>query len=263
MRIHSQNLKKEDKTNDIIHWRCWIHLKESTVISFCINIPSNFFHININLCENGWGEEAVGFSIAFGLIGLWFGIKNKWLYKKLEVITKRKESNLANGRTVGVSFHSGSVWVSLWEDPMESRSVDPWWWHFSINFRDLIFGKSNCDVEILQEGKTGINMPEGIYESRFKVERRIWKRPRWFFKKVQESIYFEIPKGIPHWGKGENSWDCGMGAVFGIGSDWKGNVIKSAEEVAISCIKTRQKHGSLHDKSYSQWFDGLFKENMK
>ena len=106
-------------------------------------------------------------------------------------------------------------------------------------------------------------MPEGEYDATYKVERRTWKRPRWF-PLVKESIYFEIPIGLPHEGKGENSWDCGMTAITGTGTHWDGDVHAATKRVAMHAIETRMRYGSLNDPGYAKWReDGLKRREEK
>lgn len=251
MYFHSQNLKKEDRTKDWIHWRCW--LGQDTQLTFCIIIPSRFWHVDIDLCQNGWQEEAIGFSIACPLFAIWIGFENKWLYRILEPITKRKGQKYTNGRSIGLSYHSDTIWINLWDDPMESRGVDPWWWSFSFNWKDFILGRRKCTTEMLKEGSVKIDMPEGDYDATYKVEKWIWKRPRWPFAKVREDISFKFPIGVPHEGKGENSWDMGMDATMGTGVEWKGSLRTAIEELTINLIKGRLRYGPLTSPEYAKW----------
>lgn len=261
MRFHSQNLKKEDRTKELINWRCWWYITEHTEFTCQIVVPSHFWHIDIDLCKNGWQEEAIGFSIACPLFAIWLGFRNNWLYNILEPITKRKDQKYTHGRNIGLSFYGGTLNIHLWADEMESRSVDPKWWDFHIDFKDLILGRSKYSKEILEEGDTQIVMPEGDYPARYKVEKATWKRPRWF-KLVKEYIEFDIPIGIPHEGKGENSWDIGMDGTFGIGEEWKGNVHEATKKIALRCLETRQRYGSLNSADYAKWRkDGLKRIN--
>lgn len=204
----------------------------------------------LSLCER---EDAVQIYIDMWLFSLFISTSNHKLYNWLEPITRRRGSKYTNGRQIGLRFFSNALWVSIWEDPMESRGKDPRWWRFHIDFADLILGKRKHTREVLQSGQVTIDMPEGEYPATYEVERRTWKRPRWPFPKVHETIDFDIPAGIPHEGKGENSWDCGMDATFGIGVQWEGNINKAAESVSMRCLQTRKRYGRLADPSYGEW----------
>lgn len=244
--MHWQNLKKEDRTKHLVHGRAWIG-------EFNIewSIPTRFWHIHLNL--NHYDEAAIGLSIALGLFSFHIETRNRWLFNQLQKITKRKDQTYTNGRIIGISYHARTFWFSLWDDPMESRGVDPWWWKFNFNWEDFFLGKAKHNLEILQEGEAKIDMPEGSYDATYKVEHRTWKRPLWPFKTQRTAIYFDIPVGIPHEGKGENSWDMGMDATFGTGTEWEGNVYAATKIIALDALKDRQRHGSLSDAGYAKW----------
>ncbi len=255
MYFHSQNLRKEEKKKHLIHWRCWWKLTDSTELTFAISIPSSFWHIHLELCENGWQEEAIGLDIACPLFAIWTGFENRWLYSQLEKLTRRKGQKYTGGRVIGISFHSGTFWFSLWETPMESSSSDPKWWRFTFNPMDFFFGRTKHTEEVLQEGDTSIDMPEGKYDATYKRFVSYWKRPRWPFTDKIHRISLEIPVGIPHEGKGENSWDCGMDATFG--STFPAPEHESLHEIverfSIRELEQRQKYGSLSSPDYEKW----------
>ncbi len=121
-----------------------------------------------------------------------------------------------------------------------------------IQFDDLILGKAKHNLEVIKEGDTMIDMPEGKYETHYKIQRRTWSRPRWF-PKMKEEVSFDIPIGIPHEGKGENSWDCEMDATFGCGTYWDGKLHEATKRIAMNCLKDRQRYGSLNSPEYAKW----------
>lgn len=251
MYYHSQNLKKEEKGH-LVNWRCWIGDSDKTQLTFAITIPSRFWHIDLDLI--GY-DESLQFSIACPLFAIWIGIDNRWLTQKLQKITKRSDQSYSNGRTLGVRYHDGTFWFSLWEDPMEWRSKDPKWWKFNFNPVNFFFGRQKHSEKILQEGGVKITMPEGVYEATFKRFISTWKRPRYPFAQSLHRISIDIPVGIPHEGKGENSWDCGMDATFGstFPIEEHDSIYKIAKEFAIKELVTRQRYGSLDSSEYLKW----------
>ncbi len=261
MNFHWQNLKKEDRTKHLLYGRCWLghdlfHAEWS--------IPSNFYQLKLSL--NSHGETAIGFHLAVGLFSIYLSTENRKLFKFLQPITKRKDQKYTNGRVIGISYHSGTLWCSLWEDPMEWRSKDPKWWKFNINFADLLFGKAKYSEKILDEGDTVIDMPEGVYEATYKRFISFWKRPRLPFAKHIDRISLTLPVGIPHEGKGENSWDCGMDATYG--STFPASQYETLYEItkrfAFSCLEERKKYGSLNSPEYAKWREeGLEKLKTK
>lgn len=244
--FHWQNLKKEDRTKHLLNGRAWLGEFE-----FEWSIPTRFWHIHLNL--NYYDDAAIGLSIALGLFSFHIENRNKWLFRQLEKITKRKDQKYTNGRIIGISHHARTFWFSLWDDPMEHRGVDPKWWKFNFNYEDFLLGKAKHKLEILEEGKAKIDMPEGDYDAAYKVEKRTWKRPRWPFTTTKTSIYFDIPVGLPHEGKGENSWDMGMDATMGTGTEWTGKLNEATKKIAMEALKTRQRYGSLNSPNYAKW----------
>lgn len=68
-----------------------------------------------------------------------------------------------------------------------------------------------------------------------------WKRARWFtHKNVRASV--DIPAGIPHPGKGENSWDCGEDRTYGLTTK-ADTVEKAIAAVVESSLRDRRRYG--------------------
>ena len=138
---------------------------------------------------------------------------------------------------------------------MEHRSKDPWWWDFTIDPMEILFGKRQYSEKVLEEGETTIDMPEGVYTATYKRFISYWKRARSPFVRSLHRISIDIPVGIPHEGKGENSWDMGMDATFGVTMpvEEDESIYDIARRFAMSCLKERQKYGSLHSPDYAKW----------
>lgn len=142
---------------------------------------------------------------------------------------------------------SGEWWVDMNDQPRKR--------HFYWFLWDKILGRDKYTEKVLQEGGVDIDMPEGVYHATFKRFISYWKRPRSPFTRSMHRISMDIPVGIPHEGKGENSWDMGMDATFGVTMPAEENesIYDIAKRFAISCLKTRQKYGSLHSPDYAKW----------
>jgi hypothetical protein len=52
----------------------------------------------------------------------------------------------------------------------------------------------------------------------------------------------DIPGGIPHPGKGENSWDCGMDGVYGLSCEAT-TVDEAVAAVHACATKNRERYG--------------------
>lgn len=120
-----------------------------------------------------------------------------------------------SGRDIGFRIHDGALWLELWNDPMEWSSRDPKWWHYTIHPMDLIFGRmKHSDGIVFDKQDVLIPTPEGGYPATITMREEVWKRPRWFAKKLRRA-HIEMKEGfaIPFPGKGESEWDCGEDAT--------------------------------------------------
>lgn len=248
MYFHSQNLKKEDGEKGLVHWRCWLGNRPG--LAFSISIPSRFWHIHLDIAT---GEDALGFSIATPLCAIWLSLEHYPLQRFLSKLVDGKRGY--GGRVIGISFHDSTFWVKLWEDPMGWSSTDPKWWSFTIKPLQIIFGKEKYSEVVKDEGEMLIDMPEGKYEATYKRFTSYWKRERAWWTKSIERIEVEIPVGIPHEGKGENSWDMGMDATFGTTRpcNHRKPIWVIAKQIALDALKDRQKYGGLSDPGYAKW----------
>jgi hypothetical protein len=59
---------------------------------------------------------------------------------------------------------------------------------------------------------------------------------------VRDGVKLDIPGGIPHNGKGENSWDCGDDGLWGCGGD---TVEEAIGHAVSSVLRSRRRYG--HD----------------
>lgn len=132
-----------------------------------------------------------------------------------------------------------------------SSKKDPWWRGFHIGPTQL-WGRTRTVTETIESGSTGVPMPEGVYPAEWTLEKRTSSYVRWpgtlrdrvRGKRTWQSYWIKIPEGIPHEGKGENSWDCGMDGLFGIG----GSSVEDAVANAVrSSLRDRTRYGGPHD----------------
>ena len=199
-------------------------------------------------------DTAINFSLHLLLVTLYVGLDSRRLYQFLNTVTRRKGEKYTNGRSIGIEFREGGLYIDLWNDTMEWSSTDPKWWRIHIDFADLILGEQKYSTTPIESGESFIDMPEGRYFATYEVSVEAWNRPRWPLPLVRESIYFKIPAGIPVEGKGESSYDIDMDATFGRGTEWKGDVRSAAKRVALLCLEGRQRRGALSSPAYAKWF---------
>lgn len=230
--------------------RAWWHFGHRGCIHTEISWWSHWCHLGVSSDDEGWTLHAALPPIAIWLVFDWCGL---WLPQRLVDLTWEtppRQVWLPEGRTCDISFSNWTLQIVPWGKVMEWASKDPWWVHgVRIDFKNLLLGRERCDASVLQENiPVLVPMPEGVYAAVAKRERRTWKRPRWFAS-TRDSVWLEIPKGIPHAGKGENSWDCGDDGLFGIGGDTLEDAIGNAVK---SVLRDRKRYGHASDAAVSE-----------
>lgn len=148
-------------------------------------------------------------------------------------------------REFDVYWHGGCLWITHpfeRSGGWESRSSDPWW-RKAICFHvvDWLIGKARYEETKGAPFEAIVPMPEGSYKVIATPSRATWRR-RWYWPTlVRDSVWLDIPGGIPHSGKGENSWDCGDDGLCGIGGATVDLAIGNA---VSSALKSRRRHGT-------------------
>lgn len=203
--FHYQNLnERPDKTTGVPYQaRCWIGQDPTLRLEW--NLFSNFCHIGITLLDY---SDALMFKIAFPPFAFWLGIDDRRLsslfYKKWPY-----------GKEVGISIHDGSIFYEFWSRPGYWDNKTPKWRSGSFNVIDFVFGRREYSSKILEEKEIDIPMPEGNYPAKIKITLDSWKRKRGITKRIKRA-HIDMVKPIPFPGKGENSWDCGDDACYGV-----------------------------------------------
>lgn len=146
--------------------------------------------------------------------------------------------------SLSIYWLDGCLWISHpfeREGGMEWRSSDPWWRKaICLHVVDWILGRQRYERTTGEKFQVVVPMPEGCYLAMATPERCVWRR-RWYVPvKVRESVWLEIPGGIPHAGKGENGWDCGDDGLCGIGGKNTEDAIANAVR---SSLKDRRRYG--------------------
>lgn len=152
----------------------------------------------------------------------------------------------------GIDVHDWAIWFHPWANLWEWNRKQPWWRQtYAFHIKDFLLGKQRCEKTTIREDIPAcIHMPEGNYHGKAQFEVYSFKRPRWFgWKRL--STWIEVPKGIPHSGKGENSWDCGDDGIWATGCE--GHDIEKAEEnFRQAVMRNRKKYGYASEKAVSE-----------
>lgn len=248
------------KASDPKDHRMWIYWgdKGSNIGLELGKIPSwdLGFHLN-------FGTENITLGLYLFLFDFYITLDSqrihRWLNKHPNHFFKKTweegspEGSYWEERAIGLKFYfrqfifTGEWWTNMNNEPRNR--------YFYWVIPDKIFGRNKYTEKVLKEGDIEIDMPEGVYKATYKRFMSFWKKPRLPFIQKMERITIEIPVGIPHEGKGENSWDCGMDATFAstFPVERGESIYAIAKRFAMSCLKTRQKYGSLHSPEYAKW----------
>lgn len=248
--FHSQNLN-EDETGKAkgwpVHGRCWLYVK-----------PRRTARLEWVL----WSKN-LGFSIKTdsedGGLSLHASLPPVSLYLTLPIPVRKylqgdfwKRWNESTGGfpdshkyssfiLADIRFHDQALfWEFLKFDWGWSNRM-PKWMNGAFHVTDFVLGRQRCDTKVVSVHEAGIPMPEGNYPATIKLERITWKRPRWFpMTKRYASVDLKI--GIPHQGKGENSWDCGEDALHGMSCE-----ASTVEDAIAATVKSALRSRRCYD----------------
>lgn len=210
--------------------RSFLYLTERIVFKQEIAWARSFCHVSFGFDgEDGWGV-----SLALPGLAVWWRLAGVF-----PRINKERE--------VKVSVHGNAVWWTVWRDWRDgwSRRI-PRWREGSFHFDDFLLGPSKCSQRVVEERAITVPMPERSYPATAKLVEYTWKRPRWFVRRMMR-VQIDLPEGIPHEGKGENSWDCGTDATYGITTGECRTIAAGVGVLVGSVLEQRIKHGGWRD----------------
>ena len=150
-------------------------------------------------------------------------------------------------RDISLRIFDGAIWWNLWSMSGCGRHDDPWWRRGNFDPVDFALGCQRYHETVLDEAEVDIPMPEGTYRWRVKLLERTWKRPRWPWVERRAGFKADCIEGehIPHPGKGENSYDCGSDATFGMSGP--GETFEAAiAGVVETVLRSRRRYGRSH-----------------
>lgn len=117
----------------------------------------------------------------------------------------------------------------------------------AFHLDDFFLGKAVFSKNVIETREVAVPMPEGTYDAVVALSDDTWKRPRWPFPRVIRRADIKVEKGIPHPGKGENSWDCGDDDTYGMCAPAR-TIPEAVGHLVGSCLKDRVRYGG-----YSKW----------
>lgn len=154
-------------------------------------------------------------------------------------------------RTYSIALVEDSLHYDLGKPGSDDdwHSNDPLnWMRGIIHPVDLIFGRPVHDKqEVGPKVQAIASFPEGDYPLLLQREIRTWKRPRWPFTMTHRYVDIEAVRAAESQGKGENSWDCGPDAIWGMSSP--GHSYEDAVAAYVKAtLRDRAKRGHIADE---------------
>lgn len=191
--------------------------------------------VRLEIALSGDDDKNVSAAVSFLIGSLYLGAglpRRHWLRRRLPQEDRRH---------IGFYVRDNNFHLSLWERDDGHHRDDPKWESTHLFLDDLFFGPATYSKTVLEKADVLIPMPEKSYPATVELLAASWTRPRWFTKRML-TCHVEIPGGIPTPGKGENSWDCGQDATFGI-SCQASTVHEAISKVVASVLRDRERHG--------------------
>jgi hypothetical protein len=166
-------------------------------------------------------------------------------------------------REYGIAFHNGSLWWRWGADIMGWDSRTPKWRDCCFHVSEWILGSRTSEVaEILEEREIQIPMPEGCYPAKARLEMRVqrgrFRTRRW---RCVNLDVVDTKGGIPHDGKGENSWDCGSDGTYGVYMHVD-SIEQAIGNLIASSLRDRARYGNSFAErdgrmSQTRWASGV------
>lgn len=134
---------------------------------------------------------------------------------------------------------SGALWSIGEHMQLEGKR------RFYASWPDRIFGRAEYTREKVGEPVQAIAcFPEGQYTLTLQREVSTWNRPRWPWTYWRKSVDITLERPPEFQGKGENSWDCGPDAIYGMSSE--GHSYEDAVAAYVKAVlRERAKRGVL------------------
>lgn len=247
MHFHWQNLNDKPggrQGSGIVHGRAWLRFGDYSTNRTNFGWEWSLFSSRCGVSFRAEQSEdtGLGFSVSVPwLLSFYLHLNGglfAWLARKLLAAVEHSD------RELYLRIHGGALWWTIWRDPMGGwdRSV-PRWRDGNFNFIDLVLGKPSYSERGLQVVETVVPMPERSYPATVKLYEGTWKRPRWFAQRIIRAEVDCKNNPIPHPGKGENSWDCGDDATYGLTTGPVRNVEDAIAQTVETVLRSRRRYG--------------------
>lgn len=214
--------------------RCWLYLARG---QYTLHCEWHFWHrsaFRVGVQFGGMGDDNILLTLSSPLVSLYLGLESR---AGLRWLPEDKECS--------ISVHSWALRINPWSSAHgDWCRKDPWWRRgVAIHIDDLLLGSSRySEVDLQQQVPVLVPMPEGTYTGTARLFESEWRR-RWYWPATRLlRVEINIPGGIPYEGKGENSWDCGEDATYGI-TVQAGTMEEGIGKMVASVMESRRRYG--------------------
>ncbi len=223
--VHTIDETTEDRRS---HFgpRAWIHRRfflrdaegrgpsPARVATAEIVIPTESARLNLRVDPNDDETLHVSVAIPF-VVATYFSVRTALVDRVAKAVLP-KDQRWRSGREVSLAIHDWRVWWSLWMSPDGSDSNEPRYRRGNLAVLWPLGKQTYASVPDGDPVEVQIPMPEGNVPALVKWSKvtRGYKRWPWTTTKRRAEIDPIVPVPIP--GKGENSWDCGRDAIYGM-----------------------------------------------
>ncbi len=278
-------LTTSKNSDHLVNLRLWFgeEYSSSPYLHFYITKGAHgltLFDVVVGGEENPGVHSSLGLYFTFIHLGLrniipwsWKRRSYEWAKRKSETIRSKQgyrywyagDIDPLGGRVTGVSIHDGIIWWKFWNNDMAWSNEDnnnwPWLtngWAWTWNVSDWLLGKHEHEKRTVRTCQNvNFVMPEGCYKGEVVIDRVRWNR-RWWNGTWYYRATAKVADGIPIPGKGTCAHNCGDDATFSISFpvekneplDWQ-----VAQNMCMSVLKTRQRHGGLDWTPRGGWPD--------
>lgn len=144
-----------------------------------------------------------------------------------------------------VSCHSGKLWWNVWTPVHSWSSRTPKWRDGNFDPTDFLLGRPQYSTRELSTHRAEIPMPEGVYPATVVLSEATWKRARWPWPKRLLRAEITPDQGVPHPGKGENSYDIDEDATYSMTTQ-ASSVSEAVGKFVASVLRDRERHGGAN-----------------
>lgn len=194
-------------------------------------------------------DEPVSFHVCLWPFSVYLNVDSKaasWIAQRVGSDSYDDRDRLLR-LDIGTRDERGIVrWHLWWRDHVWS-STDPKWRRGSINLVELVLGRREMRWEPKSTLDVLIPMPERSYPAKVELRDHVsWYKRLPFWTKRIEHASIDIPGGIGHPGKGENAWDCGDDATFGMSCPAH-NAEEAVGKLVASVLRDRKRYGGTYE----------------